>query len=327
TFDPLTSQIKFHPVVPRYLQVQGYKIDYWMYTVSGVTTYVLPDGTTSGTAPTLSDLDSSDTYQEFNILAEVIENLSFAQGSTITFTAHYAVKNDVYDMTVAKGRVYAMGVDDNESPVLLPKGNVYKVSNYGMVKLVADGDPARDGSFKYWTLNGQIYSYDREVIFSAWCNADFVAVFDPDNGQQVPTPAAFISNNVQTFGFDTTDRRYHKISFDCAFYIPDKNKFLSCGIIYSPDANNLSDQAFKTSGLSVTDYGTFENMPDITAVASAEYDQLFAKANHQVIISITGVANDKYRSARAYYIYNDNGTPSVVFSSTIATVHTPNATS
>ena len=148
-------------------------------------------------------------------------------------------------LTVKNGRVYVMkNADDTSYSKMLEMGDTYKVPNYALIKLAALKDN-KQGSFQYWTLNGMIYSYDRTIFFSSWCDADFEAVYAKKEITVKPT--AFISDNVHEFGFETADKNLHKITFHCAFYIPVGVEFISTGIIFSPSKENIEDSDFCNS--------------------------------------------------------------------------------
>lgn len=306
TYDKDNNQIKFSPKVPRFLSVQGYTLTGWEL--------LDPNDPTGKTV--LKKYEGSDATG----LALQLEELQFLAGSVITFRAQYEIPDDPYDMTVQDGTVYVMADEsDTDFTYKLDRGESYKVANYQKVKLVALDTIASKGRFQYWTLNGHIYSYDSVIFFTAWCDANFVAVYD--DGEPAVTPAAFINDEVQTFGFETTNVLYHKITFDCAFYIPDTVDFVSCGIIFTPTQANIED----LSGVTISGL-TLGNLPTKTAVATARRDQLYAEANNQVLMSLTGMKNGVSRYARAFFIYNEGGVDKVVFSDRIAGVTTPLAT-
>ena len=299
-FKLLGTTVWFHPKAPRFIQVQGYNLIGWEeYDAEG-------------------NLVDTITGSDPEEISKKIEAKSYLSGNTITFKAIYEVPEKTYDMTVENGRVYVMkDADDTEYTQMLDKGKTYKLANYAQVKLVAP-DTNDYGSFQYWTLNGMVYSYDSTIFFSAWCDADFVAVYD--DKEVTVTPAAFISNKVQEFGFETTDVAFHKITFNCAFYIPENVEFVSAGIIFTPSKANIED----LSGVTVS--GTsLANMPAMTAVSTARRDQLYADANNQVLMSLTGMKNGVSRYARSFLIYKENGKLKVAFSEGIAGITTSQA--
>ena len=294
------TTVYFHPKAPRFIEVQGYTLIGWEeYDANGK----LVD-TITGSSP--------------EEISQKIEEKSYLSGNTITFKAIYEVPEKTYTMTVANGRVYVMkDENDTEYSHMLNRGDSYKLANYAQVKLVAP-DTNSYGSFQYWTLNGMIYSYDSTIFFSAWCDADFEAVYAEK--EVTVTPAAFISDKVQEFGFETTDVAFHKITFNCAFYIPENVEFVSAGIIFTPSKANIED----LSGVTVS--GTsLANMPAMTAVSTARRDQLYAEANNQVLMSLTGMKNGVSRYARSFLIYKENGEYKVAFSEGIAGITTSQA--
>ena len=293
--------IKFNPKVPRFISVQGYTLAGWEILDT--------DGNTLAAPIMGNDADK---------ISLDLEKMSFEAGSTIVFKAIYEVPDDPYTLTVTNGRVFVMADEtDIDYTYELPRGDTYKLANYTQVKLVAP-DTNAYGSFQYWTLNGMVYSYDSTIFFSAWCDGDFEAVYAEE--EVTVTPAAFISDNVQEFGFETTDVAFHKITFNCAFYIPENVEFVSAGIIFTPSKANIED----LSGVTVS--GTsLANMPAMTAVSTARRDQLYADANNQVLMSLTGMKNGVSRYARSFLIYKEDGEYKVVFSEGIAGITTSQA--
>ena len=231
----------------------------------------------------------------------------------------YQMKQSSHDimnkLTVKNGRVYVMkNADDTSYSKMLEKGDTYKVTNYALIKLAALKDD-KQASFQYWTLNGMIYSYDRTIFFSSWCDADFEAVYAKKEVTVKPT--AFISDNVHEFGFETTDVNLHKITFNCAFYIPENVEYVSTGIIFSTQKENIQDlTSVKVSETSLT------NLPPMTAVSTAKENQLCKKANNQVLMSLTGMKNGVSRYARTFLIYKEQNKCKVTFSEGIAGIIT-----
>ena len=296
--------IKFNPKVPRFISVQGYTLAGWE---------VLDTVGNKLAEPVMGN--------DADIISLDLEKMSFEAGSTVVFKAIYEIPDDPYTLTVENGRVYVMEDEtDIDYSYELPRGDTYKVANYTQVKLVAP-DTNAYGSFQYWTLNGMVYSYDSTIFFSAWCDADFEAVYADE--EVTVTPAAFISNTVQEFGFETTDVNFHKITFNCAYYIPDSVEFVSAGIIFTPIEANIAD----LSGVTVSGT-TLTNLPAMTALSTARKDQLYADANNQVLMSLTGMKNGVSRYARSFLIYKDaNGEYQVVFSEGTAGITTSQAKS
>lgn len=287
----------FNPKAPRFLDVQGYKLLGWQE--------LNDDGSVK------CEIRGNDIDEVCNKL----EEMQYAAGSKVTFKAIYEIPDDPYNLTVTNGSVYLMkDAEDLDYSFELDQRNSYKFANYELVKLSAP-DSNEYGSFQYWTLNGMVYSYDSTIFFSTWCDADFEAVFKNDETEF--TPVAFINNEVQEFGFETTDTNYHKITFDCAFYIPDNAEFVSAGIIFTPSKSNITD----LSDVKISE-GTLTNLPVKTAISTAREDQLLSKANNQILMSLTGMKNGVSRYARTFLIYKTNGECYVVFSDSIAGITT-----
>ena len=298
------TTVYFNPKAPRFINVQGYTLAGWEILDA--------DGNKLAEPVMGNDAD---------IISLELEKMPFKAGSTVVFKAIYEIPDDPYTLTVENGRVYVME-DENDIDYshVLPIGKTYKLANFAQVKLVAP-ETKDYGTFQYWTLNGMVYSYDRTIFFSAWCDADFKAVYADE--EVTVTPAAFISNTVQEFGFETTDVNFHKITFNCAYYIPDSVEFVSAGIIFTPIEANIAD----LSGVTVSGT-TLTNLPAMTALSTARKDQLYADANNQVLMSLTGMKNGVSRYARSFLIYRDaNGEYQVVFSEGTAGITTSQAKS
>ena len=293
----------FNPKAPRFLNVQGYKFLGWQE--------LNDDGSVK------CEIRGNDIDEVCNKL----EEMQYAAGSKVTFKAIYEIPDDPYNLTVTNGSVYLMkDAEDLDYSFELDQKSSYKFANYELVKLSAP-DSNEYGSFQYWTLNGMVYSYDRTIFFSTWCDADFEAVFKNEEAEL--TPVAFINNEVQEFGFETTDTNYHKITFDCAFYIPDNAEFVSAGIIFTPSKSNIAD----LSDVKISER-TLTNLPVKTDISTAREDQLLSKANDQILMSLTGMKNGVSRYARSFLIYKDaNGEYQVVFSEGTAGITTSQAKS
>ena len=294
------TEVHFNPKAPRFIDVQGYTLVGWEeYDANG---------------NLVAKIEGSDNDE----IGKALEAKSYKAGTTVTFKAMYEVSEIGYTLTVENGRVYVMkDENDIDYSYELPRGDTYKVANYTQVKLVAP-DTNAYGSFQYWTLNGMVYSYDSTIFFSAWCDADFEAVYA--DKEVTVTPAAFVSDKVQSYGFETTDVNFHKITFNCAYYIPDSVEFVSAGIIFTPIETNIAD----LSGVTVSGT-TLTNLPEKTALSTARKGQLYAEANNQVLMSLTGMKNGVERYARAFLIYKEGGKAKVVFSDGIAGITTPQA--
>lgn len=293
----LRSTVYFTPKAPRFLNVQGYNLIGWQE---------LNDDGSVKREISGNDIDD---------ICNKLEETRYPAGKLITFKAIYEIPDDPYTLTVTNGSVYVMeNKNDTDYNYKLDKKDTYKFANYEQIKLSAP-ETNSYGSFQYWSLNGMVYSYDNTIFFSTWCDADFEAVYSEEKA--TITPAAFISNDVQEFGFETSDTNYHKITFNCAFYIPNKVEFISAGLIFTPTQSSIEDLTNVTvSETSLT------NLPVKTAVSTARKDQLYENANNQVLMSLTGMKNGVSRYARSFLIYKENGIYKVVFSEGLAGITT-----
>lgn len=293
----LRSIVYFTPKAPRFLNVQGYNLIGWQE---------LNDDGSVKREIRGDDIDD---------ICNKLEETRYPAGKLITFKAIYEIPDDPYTLTVTNGSVYVMeNKNDTDYNYKLDKKDTYKFANYEQIKLSAP-ETNSYGSFQYWSLNGMVYSYDNTIFFSTWCDADFEAVYSEEKA--TITPAAFISNDVQEFGFETSDTNYHKITFNCAFYIPNNVEFISAGLIFTPTQSSIEDLTNVTvSETSLT------NLPVKTAVSTARKDQLYENANNQVLMSLTGMKNGVSRYARSFLIYKENGIYKAVFSEGLAGITT-----
>ena len=173
-----------------------------------------------------------------------------------------------------------------------------------------------------------IYSYDREIYFMTWdAPADFVAVFDTTAASATPT--AFINtSHISTSGFGKEANKYHKIEFDCAYYVPSGCTYVSSGIIYTDNTGNIDSVNANNTTISSTGAITV-GVSKIIVAANKKYllfteDDNGNKYNNQIMVSITNMGFEKTRKARAYLVYKDsNNELHVVYSSGTAQVTTP----
>ncbi|MDO5125065.1 MAG: CotH kinase family protein [Ruminococcus sp.] len=319
--------ITFTPKVPRYLKVQGYKIDRWEYTDPDGNPAILKvsDVNTDGSLGGSDDVNDDGTLNNnaaFELLAKELEKLKYKQGTTVTFTAHYTVPDRQYEVTLIDGTMFTSNESTGEFTDLVEPHEIYLVGNYQKIKLVAN--ESKYGEFSHWLLNGQIYSYDSEIFFTAWTNARFEACYV--EGTPERKVATFIDpENIQMYGFtDDTTTAYNKITFNCAFYIPDGVEYVGGGLLYTPDQAKLQDGTIETL-VTINELGEL-NLPDDgrIAVSTLRYEQLNHELNNQVLMSITGTKKGRQRTARTYIIYKQiiDGAPkyTLAFSDNCVTV-------
>ncbi|MDE6149768.1 MAG: hypothetical protein K2F81_06710, partial [Ruminococcus sp.] len=85
-------------------------------------------------------------------------------------------QDNTYTLKLTNGSLYVKeNQKDTDYSCKLDQGNTYKLGEYAQVKLSAP-ETNEYGSFQHWKLNGMVYSYDRTIFFSTWCDADFEAV-------------------------------------------------------------------------------------------------------------------------------------------------------
>lgn len=297
TFEGTT--VYFSPKVPRYILTQGYDIVRWEYTD--------PDGNSAVIDLTNTDFDSP---------SAAIEALKYPAGSNVTFKAVYEVAEGAYDVSVKNGRMYVMDPDTQEYTVELEKSNTYKVANFGQIKLVADTKANEE--FDHWELNGFIYSYDKEIMFSTWTHANFEAVYK--TATSTAQPVAFVDENVVVNGFETEDKNLHKITFDCAYYVPDGYSAYKIGIYYSGDPGKANLEALAGTTVKLSGAPT---TPTKCARLDINYNML---VNNQSMVSLYATPSYKNRSALAFIIYTDsNGDYYITYSGRVATSDVPMA--
>lgn len=258
------------------------------------------------------------------MIKENLERLTKAELCNEHDTTSQALQNtslepfneSTHILTVSNGRVYVMkNKNDKNYSRKLEIGDTYRLNKYAQIKLSAP-KTNKQGSFSYWTLNGLVYSYDRTIYFSAWDDSNFEAVFS--NEKTHISPIAFIDNKVKKLGFEISDVHSHKITFNCAYYIPKRVELISAGIIFTPQKSNIEDLTdVKILNTSLS------NLPDNTALSTARADQLLAQANNQVLMSLSGTENEVSRYARAFLIYKERNECKAVFSEGIAEIITP----
>ena len=257
----------------------------------------------------------------------------------MTFVARYEVGGPDKKLSVdGVGKIY---VKKNAADTVYEyetNGSV-KVPNFGKVRLYAPAERKISDSvteyFDHWELNGMIYSCDREFYFMAWTDGTFTPVYEVE---KVEKAVAFIDaekdddeicKNVSMVGFESSDTNYHKITFDCAYYVPSDAEYVSSGIIYSNNESivksvNEDNTTISSDGKITTTVGkiivtTNKSYLLLTNDGNQNY-------NRQVMVSISGVKNNVIRSARAYLVYKDSQDDlKVVFSNDAATVLTPEA--
>ena len=184
-----------------------------------------------------------------------------------------------------------------EYTLRLEKALNYKAPNFGKVRIVADETNANDEVFSHWTLNGFIYSYDRDIMFSAWTDASFVAVYDAEAPEA--KPVAFTDINVIVSGFETEDTNKHKVTFDCAYYIPEGYSVYKIGIYYAGASGKAGLEALEDTQLTGA-----PTTPTGCARMDVDYSML---VNNQTMVSLYGTRTGLSRSARAFIIYQKYG--------------------
>lgn len=294
-----------NPNPPEYVQVQGRVFQNWRYNDIATAT------------------SSNLSYAE-------LKAKSFAPG-TYTFVAQYKLDPDKLTVSVQGGDLYiSADKDDTKCTYKVPAsaagddGRYTEIPYFGNVRLVAND---KNRTFSHWELNGMVYSYDKEIFFSTWCDASFVAKYT--ESEQVIEPTAFIDEFVHIYGFDNLENNnQHRIIYDTSFYAGNVD-IVEAGIIYA-----ATEEALDLAGLPQDADISLSTLkaavrPAGTAVISLLDSQLNSLTNGtQYLTAISTTKPGKTRIARSYLIYTDNvGTRHIVYSEGLAKAVTPSVVS
>ena len=337
TFNADTGKIMFNPSAPRYLVAQGYNIIGWTVEELKNGSYVPVvglnvAGNTTDTNGYVSLRTNEEVAYDWDVEKGNIDNgcvainsAAFPAGSTVRFTADYAVAVAPKTLTILNGKLYRKRTQSDEELMSLWADGTgiakeAQVPNFGELRL----EPSfaeENATFAYWTLNGMIYSFDADIRFSAWTDADFTAHIA--DGTQT-TAVAFIDKVARTSGFEVDDVNYHKITFDCAFYVPSNASYVSSGIVYSNDTNAVKNASVavdeNTGALTVTSNTASKNVLYNTVKANLLLGGSGSnKYNRQVMVSLSNMKSGVSRAARAYMIYKQDGVYKLVLSGNVVT--------
>lgn len=318
----------YAPEVPRYLDVQGYNFRSIRLLSTNKTIHQ------NNNVVTISDVNSAlNGVTNMQEACNVIQDYTFEAGSKVVFYVEHDPVNTPYTVNVTGGKLYSLGSGTKSNPAV-PSDFKYELFTntlvrYDEVAVKAPKTITKEGStktFKYWLLNGMIYSYNPEFVYIVWSDSQFEAVYDDNSTELVKnTPVAFINSDVRAIGFEKypNDKNQHKITFFCEF-APDvegKCTITERGMIYAGNTG-LASLAKLTSGESgfAVPSGCAKSVvhtgqDDKTLDGSSTNNMV----DNQVMMSLYKSSLGVSRYARAYIVYKDaNGVQKVAYSDSIA---------
>lgn len=241
--------IKFTPVAPEFLVNQGYEFTGWTLKVNnfpgkdGVADRVILNEILNGADPA-----------NYSATCAAISSYAFPAGTSIEFIANYKIENGSQTLTVENGTIYIPeggrnnnndGTEETENYTIAAKDKNVTLRRFANVKLVADEKEGE--TFSHWTVNGMIYSYNKEIFFSSVYNATFVANYK--NNVTKPEATAYLDQTVAISGFSAADNtNQQKLTFLAEYSINDdsynvKAKFDNAefGLIYAATDEGLAN--------------------------------------------------------------------------------------
>lgn len=242
--------LKFTPVAPEFLVNQGYEFTGWTLKVNK---FPGKDGVDDSVI--LNEiLNGVEDKTNYSATCAAISSYAFPAGTSIEFIANYKIENGSQTLTVENGTIYIPeggrknnpdGTEKTENYTIAAKDKNVTLRRFANVKLVADEKEGE--TFSHWTVNGMIYSYNKEIFFSSVYNATFVANYD--NNVTKPEATAYLDQTVAISGFSAADNtNQQKLTFLAEYSINDgsynvKNKFGSAefGLIYAATDEGLAN--------------------------------------------------------------------------------------
>lgn len=242
--------LKFTPVAPEFLVNQGYEFTGWTLKVNK-----FPGKDGVGDRVILNEiLNGVEDKTNYSATCAAISSYAFPAGTSIEFIANYKIENGSQTLTVENGTIYIPeggrnnnndGTEETENYTIAAKDKNVTLRRFANVKLVADEKEGE--TFSHWTVNGMIYSYNKEIFFSSVYNATFVANYDNDVTE--PEATAYIDKNVALSGFSDADNtNQQKITFlaeysinDGSYNIKDKFDNAEFGLIYAATDEGLAN--------------------------------------------------------------------------------------
>lgn len=241
--------LKFTPVAPEFLVNQGYEFTGWTLKVNN-----FPGKDGVGDRVILNEILNGAEPADYSATCAAISSYAFPAGTSIEFIANYKIENGSQTLTVENGTIYIPeggrnnnndGTEETENYTIAAKDKNVTLRRFANVKLVADEKEGE--TFSHWTVNGMIYSYNKEIFFSSVYNARFEAVYA--NETNAPGATAYIDKNVALSGFSDADNtNQQKITFlaeysinDGSYNIKDKFDNAEFGLIYAATDEGLAN--------------------------------------------------------------------------------------
>ena len=241
--------LKFTPVAPEFLVNQGYEFTGWTLKVNK-----FPGKDGVGDRVILNEILNGAEPADYSATCAAISSYAFPAGTSIEFIANYKIENGSQTLTVENGTIYIPeggrnnnndGTEETENYTIAAKDKNVTLRRFANVKLVADEKEGE--TFSHWTVNGMIYSYNKEIFFSSVYNARFEAVYA--NETNAPGATAYIDKNVALSGFSDADNtNQQKITFlaeysinDGSYNVKDKFDNAEFGLIYAATDEGLAN--------------------------------------------------------------------------------------
>lgn len=298
--------IKFTPVAPEFLVNQGYEFTGWTLKVNnfpgkdGVADRVILNEILNGADPA-----------NYSATCAAISSYAFPAGTSIEFIANYKIENGSQILTVENGTIYIPeggrnnnndGTEETENYTIAAKDKNVTLRRFANVKLVADEKEGE--TFSHWTVNGMIYSYNKEIFFSSVYNATFVANYDNDVTK--PEATAYIDKNVALSGFSDADNtNQQKITFlaeysinDGSYNIKDKFDNAEFGLIYAATDEGLANM--KSAKNSSTFSGSIARCGKMVVTNKENI------IRNETFFGIGGLRLGRTYYAMSYVVYNGN---------------------
>lgn len=297
--------LKFTPVAPEFLVNQGYEFTGWTLKVNN------DPGKGTSNELTLDKILGSADKTNYSETCAAISSYAFPAGTSIEFIANYKIENGSQTLTVENGTIYIPeggrknnedGTEETENYTIAAKDKNVTLRRFANVKLVADEKEGE--TFSHWTVNGMIYSYNKEIFFSSVYNATFVANYDNDVTK--PEATAYIDKNVALSGFSDADNtNQQKITFlaeysinDGSYNIKDKFDNAEFGLIYAATDEGLANM--KSAKNSSTFSGSIARCGKMVVTNKENI------IRNETFFGIGGLRLGRTYYAMSYVVYNGN---------------------
>lgn len=296
--------LKFTPVAPEFLVNQGYEFTGWTLKVNK-----FPGKDGVGDRVILNEILNGAEPADYSATCAAISSYAFPAGTSIEFIANYKIENGSQILTVENGTIYIPeggrnnnndGTEETENYTIAAKDKNVTLRRFANVKLVADEKEGE--TFSHWTVNGMIYSYNKEIFFSSVYNATFVANYDNDVTK--PEATAYIDKNVALSGFSDADNtNQQKITFlaeysinDGSYNVKDKFDNAEFGLIYAATNEGLTNM--KSAKNSTTFSGSIARCGKMVVTNKENI------IRNETFFGIGGLRLGRTYYAMSYVVYN-----------------------